>query len=89
LKSAVFQNIPIFLQQFPPPFSIEESHQFAKFVQKCFLDSNFEQKLHFYTTLFENTTPKSSIQPLCIHPQPLDEKICETMRQTATEISLL
>lgn len=92
LKSAVFQNIPIFLQQFPPPFSIEESQQFAKFVQKCFLDSNFEKKLHFYTALFtplHKTKTEISIQPLCIHPQPLDEKICETMRQTATEISLL
>lgn len=89
LKSAVFQNISTFLQQFPPPFSIEESHQFAKFVQKCFLDSNFEKKLHFYTTLFKNTKTDFSIQPLCIHPHPLDEKICETMRQTATEISLL
>ena len=88
LKSAVFQNIPSFLQQFPPPFSIEESQQFAKFVQKCFLDSNFEKKLHFYTAIFKHTKTEIDIQPLCIHPQPLDQKICETMRQTATEISL-
>lgn len=86
LKSAVFQNIQIFLQRFPPPFSIPESHTFAKFVQKCFIHSTFEKKLHMYTAIFDPTIVILDIQPLCNHPQPLDKPICETMRQTAIEI---
>jgi len=81
LKSAVFQNLLLFIQQFPPPFSVEESLQFAKFVQKCFLHSDFEQKLQSYTTLFQKTG-------ICSNPKPPNTKICHTMRQTATEISI-
>ena len=81
LKSAVFQNLPLFIQQFPPPFSVEESIQFAKFVQKCFLQSNFEQNLYSYTTLFQKTG-------ICSNPQPPNTKICNTMRQTATEMAI-
>jgi len=88
LKSAVFQNIQIFLQRFPPPFSIPESHTFAKFVQKCFLHSTFEKKLHMYTAIFDPSIVIPDIQPLCSHPQPLDKPICETMRQTVNEISI-
>jgi hypothetical protein len=88
LKSAVFQNIQTFLQRFPPPFSIPESHSFAQFVQKCFLHSSFEKKLHFYTALFDPSIILPGIEPLCNHPQPLSKPICETMRQTVAEISV-
>jgi len=86
LKSAVFQNIPFFIQQFPPPFSVQESLQFAKFVQKCFLHSDFEQKLQSYTTLFQTSGICNSSHT---NPQPEhNKKICNTMRQTATEIAI-
>jgi len=88
LKSAVFQNIQIFLQRFPPPFSLPESNAFASFVQKCFIHSSFEKKLHMYTALFDPSIVIPDIQPLCKHPQPLDKPICETMRQTVNEMSI-
>jgi hypothetical protein len=88
LKSAVFQNIQTFLQRFPPPFSIPESHIFVQFVQQCFIHSSFEKKLHMYTALFDPSIIIPDIQPLCNHPQPLDKPLCETMRQTVNEIEI-
>ena len=88
LKSAVFQNIQNFLQQFPPPFSVAESNSFAQFVQKCFVHSSFEKKLHMYSALFDSSIALPDIQPLCIHPPQSNEWICQTIRQTVSEMEI-
>jgi hypothetical protein len=89
LKSAVFQNIQLFLQRFPPPFSVQESDAFSQFVQECFTHTKFETQLHLYTALFDNTVAPPSVKTLCVNPQPQDKTVCETMRQTVNEIEIV